>query len=230
MARHATSKVYELKELESLSTLGFRGEALASIASVSRFSLISRHHDSEHAWELSLAGTSEPISPDIKPAARPIGTTITVRDLFFNTPARRKFLKSEKTEFGHIDEVVKRMALVHFDKRFTLKHDDRMVYQLGPALTELEREQRIAKCFDQAFLNQALSLDVEATGLRLWGFVGLPTYSRSQGDLQYFYVNGRIIRDKLVGHAVRQAYQDVLYGGRYPVYVLYLELDPAWVS
>ena len=228
IARHATSKVYELNELEALHSLGFRGEALASIASVSRFTLTSRHHESDMAWQAQVEGREA--NCDIQPAAQPVGTTVTVRDLFFNTPARRKFLRADKTELNHIEEVFKRMALVHFDKGFSLKVDNVIKYQFQPALDQMTQEHRVRACFDKQFLANALHVDVEAAGLRLWGWVGLPTYSRSQADSQYFYVNGRIVKDKLVTHAVRQAYQDVLYGGRHPIYLLYLSVDPAMVD
>lgn len=228
VARHATSKVYALDELEALHSLGFRGEALASIASVSRFTLTSRHDESDMAWQAKVEGREA--SCDVQPAAQTEGTTVTVRDLFFNTPARRKFLRTDKTELSHIEEVFKRMALVHFDKDFSFKVDNVMKYQFQPAPDQMAQEHRVRQCFDRQFLTNALYLDVEAAGLRLWGWVGLPTYSRSQADAQYFYVNGRIVKDKLVAHAVRQAYQDVLYGGRHAVYLLYLSLDPAMVD
>ncbi|MDO8953652.1 MAG: DNA mismatch repair endonuclease MutL [Gammaproteobacteria bacterium] len=227
-SRHATSKIYTLHELESLGTLGFRGEALASISSVSRASLSSRQVDSEHAWQIMVEGRDQSI--DLKPAAHAVGTTIHIQDLFFNTPARRKFLKKESTEFSHIDEVVKRMALSHFDVGFSLSHNGKNVYQSAIAQNELQQEQRISEFCGKDFLKHAMKIEIEASGLRLWGWVGLPTFSRSAADLQYFYVNGRIVKDKLVAHAVRQAYQDVLYGGRHPVFVLFLECEPSMVD
>ena len=168
----------------------------------------------------------------LEPAAHPQGTTVEVKDLFFNTPARRKFLKTEKTEFRHLDEVVKRLALSRFDVAFQLRHNGKVIHQLRQADSEIEQERRVASICGSAFIDNALKVDVaaEASGLRLWGWVGLPTFSRSQADLQYFFVNGRMIRDRVVTHAVRQAYADVLYHGRFPAYVLYLELAPALVD
>lgn len=227
-SRHATSKIYTLDELESLGTLGFRGEALASISSVSRASLTSRQVDSDHAWQIVVEGRDQSI--EIKPAAHATGTTIHIQDLFFNTPARRKFLKTESTEFAHIDEVVKRIALSHFDVSFSLSHQDKMIYQSQAAENELQQEHRIGALCGKDFLKHAMKVEIEASGLRLWGWVGLPTFSRSSADLQYFYVNNRIVKDKLVAHAVRQAYQDVMYGGRHPAFVLFLELDPSLVD
>lgn len=230
LSRHATSKIIELEDLEAVSTLGFRGEALASISSVSRLTLTSRQPGNESAWQVQTEGRE--MDAVIAPAAHPEGTSVEVRDLFFNTPARRKFLKTEKTEFKHLDEVVKRQALGRFDVAFQLRHNGKVIHQLRQADSEIERERRIASVCGSAFVDNAMKVDMEASasGLRLWGWIGMPTFSRSQADLQYFFVNGRIIRDKVVSHAVRQAYQDVLYHGRYPAYVLYLELDPALVD
>ena len=230
LSRHATSKIYELEDLEAVASLGFRGEALASISSVSRLTLTSRRIDSEHAWQVQTEGRD--MSTQLSPAAHPQGTTVEMRDLFFNTPARRKFLKTENTEFKHLDEVVKRLALSRFDVAFQLKHNGRIIHQLKPASVKAEQERRVASVCGPAFVEQSLHVDMnaEASGLSLRGWIGLPTFSRSQADLQYFFVNGRMIRDKLVTHAVRQAYADVLFHGRHPAYVLYLELDPALVD
>ncbi|MCO4758403.1 MAG: DNA mismatch repair endonuclease MutL [Oceanospirillaceae bacterium] len=230
LSRHATSKIIELEDLEAVATLGFRGEALASISSVSRLTLTSRQPGNESAWQVQTEGRE--MDAVIAPAAHPEGTSVEVRDLFFNTPARRKFLKTEKTEFKHLDEVVKRQALGRFDVAFQLRHNGKVIHQLRQADSEIERERRIASVCGSAFVDNAMKVDMEASasGLRLWGWIGMPTFSRSQADLQYFFVNGRIIRDKVVSHAVRQAYQDVLYHGRHPAYVLYLELDPALVD
>ncbi|WP_286237022.1 DNA mismatch repair endonuclease MutL [Neptuniibacter halophilus] len=230
LSRHATSKIRALEDLEAVGSLGFRGEALASISSVSRLTLTSRQADQESAWQVLTEGRD--MEAQLQPAAHPEGTTVEVKDLFFNTPARRKFLKTEKTEFRHLDEVVKRLALSRFDVAFQLRHNGKVIHQLRQADSELERERRVASICSSAFIDNALKADVvaEASGLRLWGWVGLPTFSRSQPDLQYFFVNGRMIRDKVVTHAVRQAYADVLYHGRHPAYVLYLELDPALVD
>ncbi|MBY4677055.1 DNA mismatch repair endonuclease MutL [Marinobacterium arenosum] len=230
LSRHATSKIRELEDLEAVASLGFRGEALASISSVSRLTLSSRRAGDNSGWQVQTEGRD--MSATVAPAAQAQGTTVEVRDLFFNTPARRKFLKTEKTEFKHLEEVVKRLALSRFDVGFTLRHNGRVIHQLRAGQSDLEMERRIAGVCGSAFIDQALRVDVaaEASGLRLSGWMGLPTFSRSQADLQYFFVNGRVIRDKVVNHAVRQAYQDVLYHGRQPAYVLYLELDPALVD
>lgn len=228
LSRHATSKIYTFDELEGVTTLGFRGEALASMASVSQLKLISRQQHSEHAWQVEASGRD--MITKVTPAAHPVGTTVEVSELFFNTPARRKFLKTDKTEFAHLEEVVKRLALSHFDVGFTLQHDSKLVYQVKAASSEIAQEQRIQALFGKTFLQNALKIDIESVGLRLWGWVGLPTFSRPRADQQYFYVNGRMVKDKLIGHAVRQAYSDVLYGGRYPVFVLFLELDPLSVD
>ena len=230
LSRHATSKITELEDLEAVGSLGFRGEALASISSVSRLTLTSRREDQDSAWQVQTEGRD--MEAVLEPAAHPQGTSVEVRDLFFNTPARRKFLKTEKTEFRHLDEVVKRLALSRFDVAFQLQHNGKVIHQLRQADSELEQERRVASICGSGFIDNAVKADVlaEASGLRLWGWVGLPTFSRSQADLQYFFVNGRVIRDKVVSHAVRQAYADVLYHGRFPAYVLYLELDPALVD
>jgi DNA mismatch repair protein MutL len=228
LSRHATSKIASLKDLEQVATMGFRGEALPSISSVSRLTLISRMAESECAWKVQADGSEQDFDP--QPDPHPQGTTIDVRDLFYNTPARRKFLKTEKTEFGHIETLIKRMALSRFDIGFTLNHNQREILNLKPAATEVQQEQRIASICGSAFIENAVKIDFEASGLRLSGWVGLPTFSRSQQDMQFFYVNGRLIKDKLVSHAVKQAYQDVLYHGRHPVFVLYLTLDPALVD
>jgi DNA mismatch repair protein MutL len=184
--------------------------------------------DENQAWRVSGDGGDTVSEPE--PVAHPQGTTIEVRDLFFNTPARRKFLRTDKTEFSHLDKVVKRISLSRFDVGFTLRHNQRVVQKLRPAKNDSERKQRVAHVCGQAFIDNALEIDFRVGDIHLWGWVALPTFSRSQADLQYFYVNGRMIRDKLVTHGIRQAYQDVLYHGRHPAYVLYLELDPAVVD
>lgn len=228
LSRHATSKIESLDDLEAVSSLGFRGEALASISSVSRLSLTSRTEVQEAASRVEVEGRD--MDARISPAAHPVGTTVEVRDLFFNTPARRKFLRTEKTEFNHVDECIRRQALSRFDAGFTLRHNQRVIQSLRPAANPLDRERRIGALCGQQFIDNAVVIDAEATGLRLWGWVALPTFSRSQADLQYFFVNGRVIRDRLVAHAVRQAYRDVLYNNRHPAFVLYLEVDPATVD
>lgn len=228
LSRHATSKILELEDLEAVATMGFRGEALASIGSVSRLTLTSKRRGEEEAWQVFAEGRNQGCS--ISPAAHTGGTTVEMRDLFYNTPARRKFLKAEKTELGHLEEVLKRQALAAFDTGFTLSHNQRILHQLRPASSVQDKERRVGAICGKPFLESAVTIDVEASGLKLYGWVGLPTFSRSQADLQYFFVNGRVIRDKLVAHAVRQAYKDVLYHGRHPAFLLYLELDPATVD
>ena len=228
LARHATSKIRDLEDLERVMSLGFRGEALASISSVARLTLTSRTRDAEQAWQVETEGRD--MAPRVQPAAHPVGTSVEVRDLFFNTPARRKFLKTEKTEFDHLQEVIKRLALARFDVGFHLRHNGKTILSLHDAHDETARARRVASVCGPAFLEQAMPITVERNGLHLWGWVGLPTFSRSQADLQYFFVNGRAVRDKLVAHAVRQAYRDVLFNGRHPTFVLFLEVDPAVVD
>ena len=224
LSRHATSKVGSLQDLERISSMGFRGEALPSIASVSRLTLTSRESTQEHAWQLT------PDATEVIPAAHPAGTTVEVRDLFYNTPARRKFLKTEKTEFGHIEQTLRRLALARPDVAFHLQHNGRSVFNAPRATTTAAQQQRIAGLLGSAFTDNALFFERAAAGLELSGWVARPTFSRSQADMQHFYVNGRTVRDKLVTHAVRQAFQDVLYHGRHPAYVLFLELDPVLVD
>ncbi len=228
LSRHATSKIHHLDDLEAVGTLGFRGEALASISSVSRLTLTSKNADEDSAWSVKAEGRD--METDITPAAHPQGTTVEVRDLFFNTPARRKFLRTEKTEFNRIEDILKKLAMSRFDVGFSLRHNGRMIHSWRPANSQIEQERRVAQICGPAFMENAVHINIERTGLKLWGWVALPTFSRSQADLQHFYVNGRAIKDKLVTHAIRQAYQDVLFHGRHPAYVLYLELDPAVVD
>ena len=228
LSRHATSKIYELDDLEAVATLGFRGEALASISSVSRLTLTSNNQDTAAGWAAKAEGRD--MATDVAPAPHPQGTTVEVRDLFFNTPARRKFLRTEKTEFNRIEDVIKRLALANFEVAFELRHNQRAIHSLRASRSDAERNRRVAQICGPAFMEHALTVDIERNGLRLWGWVALPTFSRSQADLQHFYVNGRAIKDKLVSHAIKQAYSDVLYHGRHPAFVLYLEIDPATVD
>ncbi len=228
LSRHATSKIESLEDLEAVATLGFRGEALASISSVSRLVLSSRTEHAEQGWQVITEGRD--MEASLSPVAHNRGTSVEVRDLFFNTPARRKFLRTDKTEFGHLEEVLKRQALSRFEVAFELNHNQKNIHNLRPALNLAEKEQRVASLCGKPFMENALPIDVEATGFKLWGWVAKPTFSRSQADLQYFFVNGRVIRDRLVTHAVKQAYRDVLYHGRHPAFVLYLELDPSLVD
>ena len=229
LSRHATSKISSLQDLENVASLGFRGEALASISSVSRLEITSNTRDDGSAG-LRAECEGSAMVVKLKPAPHPRGTTVEVRDLFFNTPARRKFMRTEKTEINHLEQVLKRQALARFDVAFTLRHNQRAVHQLAACSTELDRERRVAAVCGPAFIEQALYIETDIGELKLWGWVGLPTFSRSQADLQYFYVNGRVIKDRLVSHAVKQAYRDVLYHGRHPAFVLFLELDPALVD
>ena len=235
LSRHATSKITDLEDLENIASLGFRGEALASISSVSRLTMTSKADDDVAAgggdnsgWKVVAEGQEMDVM--LSPAAHSRGTTVQVRDLFFNTPARKKFLKTEKTEFSRIDEILKRIALSRFDVQFSLTHNQRAIRKLLPAKSDQEKQRRVALVCGPAFVESSVFVEMEGQGLRLWGWVSLPTFSRSQADLQYFYVNGRIIRDKLVTHAVKQAYRDVLFHGRHPAYVLYLELAPSAVD
>ncbi|MGZ8262444.1 MAG: DNA mismatch repair endonuclease MutL [Methylotenera sp.] len=231
LTRHATSKIASLEDLESVGSLGFRGEALASIASISRTQLISRasdtkhgvNPDAKHAWRISSEGSD--IS-SIEPAALDAGTIIEVSDLYFNTPARRKFLKTEATEFGHCEEAFNRIALSRPDVTFMLQHNGRALSRLSASLPE----KRFSEVLGADFAVEAFSLDESAAGLRLWGMAAKPTYNRNSRDTQYVYVNGRFVRDKLIAHAIRQAYQDVLHHDRHPAFVLFLELDPSLVD
>lgn len=225
LARHATSKIGSLEDLEGVSSLGFRGEALASISSVSRLELISNAEDDpRHGWRVVAEGRG--MEARVTPAPHPRGTSVGVRDLFFNTPARRKFLRTEKTEFAHVEEAFRRQALSRYDITWVLRHNQKVIHQLPSGHSVAARERRIASLLGKNFIEHARYIEREAGGLRLSGWVGLPTHSRSQADQQYFFVNGRVVRDRLVAHAVRQAYRDVLFNGRHPVFVLYLELDP----
>jgi DNA mismatch repair protein MutL len=228
LSRHATSKITDLDDLEAVATLGFRGEALASISSVSRLTLSSNTTTEGKGWQVRAEGRD--MQTEVSPCAHLQGTTVEVQDLFFNTPARRKFLRTENTEYGRIEDVVKKLALAQPKITFQLKHNGRVVYQYRAAATQAEQERRVAQVCGPAFMQNALFVESERNGLRLWGWVALPAFSRSQADLQYFYVNTRSIRDKVVTHAVRQAYADVLYHGRHPAFVLNLELDPAIVD
>ncbi|MFM8445362.1 MAG: DNA mismatch repair endonuclease MutL, partial [Methylococcus sp.] len=228
LTRHATSKIATQEDLVNVLTMGFRGEALPSISSVSRLTLISRPRGEPHAWQISSDGGERDF--DLRPAAHPEGSTVEVRDLFYNLPARRKFLRSEKTEFQQIETLIRRMALARLEVGLTLTHKQRNILQLRPVLKPSDVDERLTALLGSDFLEQCLPLDLSASGLRLHGWVGLPTFTRGQTDQQYFYVNGRPVKDKWVGIAVRQAYQDVLHHGRQPVYVLHLELDPGLVD
>jgi len=224
---HATSKIATFEDLERVGTLGFRGEALPSIASVSRFALTSRPRDAGQAWRIEVDGGKPRAAA---PAQHPPGTVIEVRDLFYNVPARRKFLRAERTEFGHIDELVKSIALARTSAEFRLSHNGKPVRVLKAARDADDADRRIGDVLGEAFLAQSLRIEHAAAGLELTGRVGLPTASRAQADQQYFYVNGRLVRDRVVAHAIRQAYADVLFHGRHPAFVLFLRIAPALVD
>jgi DNA mismatch repair protein MutL len=219
LSRHATSKIDSLQDLENITSLGFRGEALASITSISRLTLTSRQPDEKHAWQIHAEGgqLSDPV-----PAALSSGTVLEIRDLYFNTPARRKFLKTEATELAHCVEVFKRTALSRPDGRFTLQHNDRIVYELFPA----DFPHRIAAILGDEFRQTALPVNEQVADLHLSGAVALPAYSRSARDQQYFFVNGRFVRDKLIAHAIREAYRDILHLNRHPAFVLFIDMAP----
>lgn len=223
LARHATSKIASLEDLERVASLGFRGEALASIASVSRTSIVSRVVSERHAWRIASEGAA--LIP-AEPAALDEGTVIEVNDLYFNTPARRKFLKTENTEYGHCEEAFKRIALSRPQSGFMLQHNGRAQWRM----TAGTPEKRFTEILGSEFAEHALLLDESAAGLRLWGMAAKPAYSKLSRDMQYFYVNGRFIRDKLVAHAIRQAYQDVLHHQRHPAFVMFFEIDPTLVD
>jgi DNA mismatch repair protein MutL len=227
LARHATSKIGSIDDLESVRTLGFRGEALPSIASVSRMRMISRPHDAAAA--AMVASVDGDLSGPV-PHPHPPGTTVEVRDLFFNVPARRKFLRAERTELSQIERLVERLALSRFDVAFRLASARKVLADHPPARDERARDARVAAMLGDDFIANAMKLDHESSGLRLQGWFCLPTYARSQADQQHFFLNGRPLRDKLVASAVRLAYRDVLFHGRHPAYVLYLEMDPARVD
>lgn len=223
LARHATSKIASLSDLERVASLGFRGEALASIAAVSRLTLTSRRAGDKHAWTVAASG---PEITAAAPSSLAAGTSIEVRDLYFNTPARRKFLKSEATEYGHCEEIFRRIALSRSSTGFTLQHNGRTRWHLKPQALE----NRMAALLGDDFRAEAVMFDEAGPGIRLSGSAGVPAQARSTRDAQYFFVNGRYVRDKLLGHAVRQAYQDVLHHERHPSFVLFLEIDPALVD
>ncbi|MEO8159798.1 MAG: DNA mismatch repair endonuclease MutL [Arenimonas sp.] len=227
ISRHATSKIASLDDLEQVATLGFRGEALPSIASVSRFALSSRTATAAHGARLEVDGGR---AGETQPHPHPVGTSVEVRDLFFNVPARRKFLRAERTELGHVEEWLRSLALARPDVELRLAHNGRPTRQYRTSPDEAQGLQRVAEALGQEFTAACIALDHEAAGLRLRGWVGLPTAARSSADQQYFYVNGRAVRDRIVAHAVRQAYADVLFHGRHPAYVLFLEVDPRRVD
>jgi DNA mismatch repair protein MutL len=228
LSRHATSKIKDLNDLEAINSLGFRGEALASISSVSRLTLTSKPSTQDTAWQAVAEGRD--MSVTIKPAAHPNGTSIEVLDLFFNTPARRKFLRTEKTEFNHIDEVVRRIALAHFGVSFLLTHNGNTVRQYRMASTQAQFTKRVSMVCGPKFIEHAVEVDCPHDNMSLSGWLAKPSFSRSQNDLCYSYVNGRMMRDKLINHAIRQAYADLLPADTYPAFVLFLKLDHSEVD
>ncbi len=227
ISAHATSKIASFEDLERVGTLGFRGEALPSIASVSRFALTSRASGQDHAWRIEVDGGKP---RDAQPAQHAQGTTIEVRDLFYNVPARRKFLRAERTEFNHIDDLVRSIALAHADVEFRVSSEGKVTRLFKAALGIDEAARRVGDVLGDAFVGNSLRVEHAGAGLSLSGWVGLPTASRAQADQQYFHVNGRLVRDRVVAHAVRQAYADVLFHGRHAAFVLFLDLDPALVD
>ena len=227
MSRHATSKIASLDGLESVATLGFRGEALPSIGSVAHLKLTSRAEGEDSGWSIESDGGD---LSSLRPAAHPRGTTLEVRDLFFNVPARRKFLRTERTEFAHIDTVVRSLSLARFDVAWQLRHNQRANLALPQAQSRAEHEARLSQVCGEAFLEHARYFERELEGLRFFGWLADPTFSRSQADMQYTFVNGRVVRDKVLRHAVRLGYQDVLFQSRQPAYVVFLEIDPRRVD
>ena len=227
LQRHATSKIASMDDLEKVATMGFRGEALPSIASVARLDLSSRHATGDHGWSVRVR-RGEITGPE--PAAVQAGTHVKVEDLFYNVPARRKFLRADRTEFSHVDLLLRRFALARFDVGFELEHNGKTVSALPPATQEEEQKRRLQRVMGKEFLDHVIVIDQERGGLALQGWVAAPRYNRAQADRQFFFVNGRAIRDRVVAHAVRSAFQDVLYHGRHPAFVLYLQIPPAAVD
>lgn len=224
LSPHATSKIRSLDDLIHVASMGFRGEALASIASVSELTLTSFYEDM--AWSIKAKEGQF----DLTPAAHPKGTMVEVHNLFYNTPARRKFLKAERTEYKHVEDVVKSIALARFDVTINFKHNQRQIFSLPVAHSDENKLQRLTRLINKEFIQSAVALNYESSGLKLSGWIADANYSRSQSDMQYFFVNGRLIRDKVITHAVRQAFQDAIYPGRFPVYVLQLEMEAEQVD
>lgn len=228
LSRHATSKVSCLDDLEAIASLGFRGEALASISSVSRLTMTSRTEQQTEAWSARAEGID--MAVEVKPAAHPIGTSVEVCDLFFNTPARRRFLRTDKTEFSHIDEVVRRIALSRNDVQIKLTHNGKLIKHYRAAQDNQSRLSRIATVFGNSFIENCIELSGEYADLRITGWLGQPEVARAQSDLQYCYVNARMMKDKLINHAIRQAFSDKLDTDLYPAYLIYIEVDPRQVD
>ena len=228
VSRHATSKIKSSEDLAAVHTLGFRGEALASIASVSRFQIVSKVADSSAAWQLHAEGEGR--WSDLSPVAGTIGTSVKVEDLFFNTPARKKFLRSPQTEFSQIDQLVKRVMLSRPQVGFKLTHNGKVVRHVLPVSDTVTETKRLSQLMGQPFVQQSLAIEFAAADIKLSGWVGLPTFNRSQTDMQYLFVNGRIVRDRLLSYAAKQAYADVLYNGRHPAYLLFIEIPHEFVD
>jgi DNA mismatch repair protein MutL len=229
LARHATSKIATLDDLEAIISLGFRGEALASISSVARLTLTSRTAEQQEAWQAYAEGRDQAVT--VKPAAHPVGTTLEVLDLFYNTPARRKFMRTEKTEFGHIDEIVRRIALARFDVTINLSHNGKAVRQYRAVPEGGQRERRLGAICGMPFLEHALAIEWQHGDLTLRGWVADPLHTNpTLAEIQYCYVNGRMMRDRLINHAIRQACEDKLGADQQPAFVLYLEIDPHQVD
>lgn len=224
LARHATSKISSIDDLEAILSFGFRGEALASISSVSRLTLTSRTAEQNEAWQVFVQGREQ--ESTIRPASHPIGTTVEVANLFFNTPARRKFLRTDKTEFAHIDEVIRRIALAKPQIAFTLSHNGKIIRQYKSAVNEQQKLKRVAAICGDDFVQHALQIDWKHDDLHLSGWVATPNFTRSQNDLSYCYINGRMVKDKVINHAIRQAYAEHLGAEQYPAFVLFLDLNP----
>ncbi|OOF53444.1 DNA mismatch repair endonuclease MutL [Rodentibacter trehalosifermentans] len=224
LARHATSKIADLEDLESILSLGFRGEALASISSVSRLTLTSRTAEQNEAWQVYAQGRE--METTLTPASHPVGTTVEVANLFFNTPARRKFLRTDKTEFAHIDEIIRRIALAKFNIAFTLTHNGKVIRQYRPAADLPQQLKRVATICGEDFVKHALRIDWKHDDLHLSGWIATPQFSRTQNDLSYCYINGRMVRDKVITHAIRQAYSEYLPQENYPAFVLFIDLNP----
>ena len=227
LLRHATSKIATLDDLQRVASMGFRGEALASMAAVAQVTLTSRTAEATHAWNIQAA---DGMQSDVSPAAHAQGTSVEMRELYFNTPARRKFLRSEATEFAYCEDAFKRIALSRPHIAFSLQHNSRMIWQLPAAQGETALQRRIKDMLGDDFAQDALSIEREAADLHLYGMTSLPTYSKASRDAQYFFVNGRFVRDKMLSHALRQAYQDVLHHQRHPAFALFLDLPPARVD
>jgi DNA mismatch repair protein MutL len=227
LQRHATSKIASLEDLERVATMGFRGEALPSIASVSRLDLASKHEDAKHGWSIKVRRGE--IS-EKEPSAIHSGTRVDVEDLFYNVPARRKFLRTDRTEFNHVDLLLRRFALARFDVGFELEHNGKSTSVLAPAISEAEQDRRIDRVMGREFLQHSVRINQQRGEIGLHGWVAEPRYNRAQADRQFFFVNGRAVRDRVVSHAVRKAFQDVLFHGRHPAFVLFLELPPEGVD